>query len=258
MSLTYLSTKNSHERDEYITFDEPTHIYTIHGKKGYTSTTTFIHSLFEEFNETKIVKNIMKSPRMKDVAYKYHGMTAKEITDGWEKNRVEASNAGTKLHADIENYYNNIEVSNTSIEYGYFKMYLSDFHHIIPYRTEWMVYDEEWKISGSIDMLYENPDGSLIIADWKRAKEITYDSPYKKVAIPSCISHIPDTNFWHYSLQLNIYRAILERNYGKRVSSLYLVRLHPDNPYKTYDKINVPLMDNEISILMEYRKKLIE
>ena len=71
------------------------------------------------------------------------------------------------------------------------------------------------------------------------------------------VSHIPDTNFWHYALQLNIYRAILEKNYGKKVSELYLVRLHPDDVYKNYEKIEIPMMDTEIHHLFQYRKNSI-
>ena len=65
-------------------------------------------------------------------------------------------------------------------------------------------------------MIFENPDGSLQIYDWKRCKEISYDSYYGKAAITPCISHLPDTNFWHYSLQLNVYKNILEIKYGKK------------------------------------------
>ena len=95
-----------------------------------------------------------------------------------------------------------------------------DFPELKPYRTEGCVYYEELKLSGSIDMIFENPDGTLQIYDWKRCKEISYDSSFGKFAKTPCISHLPDTNFWHYSLQLNVYRAILELKYGKKVTGL--------------------------------------
>ena len=37
-----------------------------------------------------------------------------------DNNRNEAASAGTKLHYDIECTYNNISVTNDSIEYKYF------------------------------------------------------------------------------------------------------------------------------------------
>jgi ATP-dependent exoDNAse (exonuclease V) beta subunit len=122
-----------------------------------------------------------------------------------------------------------------------------------PYRTEWMVYYEELKLSGSIDMVFELPDGTLQIYDWKRSKEIVHDSAFGKTALTPCISHLPDTNFWHYSLQLNTYKKILEEKYGKRITGLYLICIHPDNPYKTYQRIEVPVLEKEMKALFELR-----
>ena len=36
-----------------------------------------------------------------------------------------------------------------------------------------------------------------------------------------CINHLPDTNFWHYSLQLNTYKAILEDKYGVKITFIF-------------------------------------
>ena len=35
-----------------------------------------------------------------------------------------------------------------------------------------MIYDEHMRWAGSIDMVFQNPDGSVQIYDWKRCKEI--------------------------------------------------------------------------------------
>jgi nucleoside-diphosphate-sugar epimerase len=40
-------------------------------------------------------------------------------------------------------------------------------------KFEWMIFDEDLKLAGSIDMVYENPDGTLSIYDWKRSKDIS-------------------------------------------------------------------------------------
>ena len=95
-----------------------------------------------------------------------------------------------------------------------------------------MVWHDELRFAGSIDMVYENPDGTLSIYDWKRSKEIKKTDPWVKFSHTECIDHLPDTNFWHYSLQLNTYKAILEAKYNKKVTDLYLVCLHPNNKNK--------------------------
>ena len=73
-----------------------------------------------------------------------------------------------------------------------------------------------------------------------------------KTSITPCISHLPDSNFWHYSLQLNTYKAIIERNYGFRVKDLVLICLYPEND--NYQYISVPNLQKEVAELFEIRK----
>ena len=252
---SYLAKLNPHPRDDFITFDEGPHIYTIKGDSGFTSVTTFNHAHFENFDSDKIIKGMMKSKRW--TQSKYYGQTADEIKAGWDKNRDEAAAAGTKMHYDIECYYNECPNENPSIEYGYFNKFLNDFPELNsrPYRTEWMIYHEELRLAGSIDMIFENEDGSLQIYDWKRCKEIVKASAFDKWANKECIEHLPDTNYWHYCLQLNTYKAILEEKYDKKITDLYLVCLHPDNKNKNYQRIKVVDLQKEVQELFEMRRK---
>ena len=52
----------------------------------------------------------------------------------------------------------------------HFMNFIADHPHLKPYRTEWMIFDEDVKIAGSIDFVSENDDGTLTIYDWKRCK----------------------------------------------------------------------------------------
>ena len=252
--MDFLANKNKHTRDNFITFDEGPHIYTVHGDSSYTSVTTFIHSNFSHFDGDKIANKILNGKKWKeDKNYKYYQKSKEEILDMWKDNS--AAETGTKLHYDIECYYNNCPKENNSIEYQYFKNFVKDYPDLTPYRTEWMVYYMEYKLSGSIDMIFENKDGDLEIYDWKRTNEFKYEDTYNnKCSTTPCLSHIPDASFWHYSLQLNMYRTIIEHRYDKKVVGLYLVRLHPDDVYKNYERVKVPFLDKEINDLLEYRK----
>jgi hypothetical protein len=131
-----------------------------------------------------------------------------------------------------------------------------------PYRTEWMVFHEEAQISGSIDMVYENIDPhtssssapaptTLSIYDWKRCKEITKTNRGGEFATNPIIEHFPDTNFWHYALQLNIYKYILQTKYDKTITDLYLIVLHPDA--KNYQRIKLPNIQAEVQELFDER-----
>ncbi len=251
---TYLAKLYPHERDTRIQFDEGPHIYTIDGSSvGYVSVTTFNHANFEHFDADAIIKKMMSSNRWPQ--NKYYGQTPDEIKAGWEKNRDEAANAGTKMHYDIECYYNECPNENLSIEYEYFKNFLKAFPELKPYRTEWTVFQEDLKLAGSIDMVFENPDGSLLIYDWKRSKEIVKTNGFNKWGQKECIDHLPDTNYWHYCLQLNTYKAILEEKYGKTVTDMYLVCLHPENKNKNFQRIKVVDLQTEVKALFEMRRQ---
>ena len=255
-NLDYLSTINSHERDALIEFEEGPHIYKIRGDSSqYTSVTTWNHSHFEHFDADTIINKMMNSKNWK--TNKYYGMTKEEIITQWDASRDEASSAGTNLHYDIECYYNNCPNDNDSLEYSYFLKFAEDFKNLKPYRTEWMIWHEDIKIAGSVDMIFEQEDGTLLIYDWKRSKEITKTTGFNKYATTECISHLPDTNYWHYCLQLNVYKRILEEKYGKRVEGLFLVCLHPNNKNQSYLRIPCADLQSEVGELFEMRKKVV-
>lgn len=253
---------NVHIRDEFITFDEGPHIYTITkndvADSDYTSVTTWNHSHFEHFNANKVIDKMMASKKWS--LSKYYGMTKEEIKKQWNTTGKDAREAGTKMHFDIECYYNGETlktIANNTIEFSYFLQFAEEVKDLKSYRTEWMIYDEELKIAGSIDMVYENPDGTLDLCDWKRSKEIKTENKFQS-ALTECIKFLPDSNYWHYSLQLNTYKYIIEKNYGKKISGMYLVSMHPDNTDKTYQIFEVGDLQEEIRKLFELRKILLE
>lgn len=271
-----LQTNNAHIRDKNIKFYEPTHTYTIipDAKSKYKSVTTWNHSHFPHFDADDIIKKMMRSKGWKE-GHKYWGLTGAQIKAQWSANGAAVSGAGTNMRFDIECFMNNPnikfpdykhsdlltnylekgETPNITLEWQYFMNYVKDTLHLKPYRTEWTIYHEDLKLAGSIDMIYENPDGTLAIYDWKRAKDITRVNTFGKYAVTDCISHMPDTNYWHYALQLNTYKAILEEKYDKKITDLYLVRLHPDAEEKNYELIKLPDLTVEIKELFELRRK---
>lgn len=278
-----LAYANGVERDLGIVFYEQGHKYEILSdkKSKYTSVTTWVHSHFPKFDADIIIQSMMRGKNWNE-SNKYWGKSPDQIKRDWNKNGADASNAGTQLHKNIENFMNidehkeedwatamtQLELiafneqrrdseKDLTKEWRYFMNFATDYGNLLPYRTEWMVYDVELKFAGSIDMVYKNPDGTLSIYDWKRSKEITKINGFGKSAITECIEYLPDTNFWHYSLQLNTYKMILERNYGVTVRELKLVRLHPDAEHGNYEVLDVPIMKEEMDQLVEYRLSML-
>lgn len=248
--MSTLSEKHPHIRDTRIQFVEDTHTYYIDGSSdGVTSTTTFIHSHFPHFNAGKVL-TAMKADKK---AEKYPGMTDDEIKDMWAKSGREASLLGTKMHAQIENFYDGKEDGKESKEFGMFRQFHTERIEAMgyePYRTEWSIFDESILLAGQVDMLYRRPDGTFGLYDWKRVKELKMDNKWEK-GYGSCAG-LDHCNRMHYSLQLNVYKTILESHYGLKVFEMFLVILHPDND--EYILYRVPDMSVEVGKMMSARK----
>lgn len=234
---------NSHIRDSKINFDESTHTYTFNGLI-FKSVTTIVEECFEKFDADYWAKKKASSL----------GMTPQQVKGMWEKKGEEARNLGTQLHEKIERYY--MGLSNTSdATYRLFEKFIEQYH-LAPYRTEWAIYDEVYRIAGTLDFLnFQN--GEFTIFDWKRSnKVIVCGQPEKcskwgKRAF-SPISHIHDTTYWHYALQVSIYRYILEKNYEIEVANSKLAVFHPD--YNQPYVIDIPYMRDEVIAILNNRK----
>lgn len=268
-----LSHINRHPRDQYITFQEEGHIYTLQSldnhykfwllqqfnllcdnmikiiinilinltQKRPTSVTTLIHSLFPHFDADRIIKFMMKSPNW--INSQYYGMTPDEIKKKWNDNSVIQSGLGSAMHLSIENYLNcQGFVDESTPEFKMFLQFWSDFQEqypqFKPYRIEWTIFDQHFRkgkgLCGSIDCVLSDDNDNIIILDWKRSKEIKMTSSEK--GYPP-FGHMPNCNFSHYQLQLNIYRHILETKYDKNVIFMMLCIFHPNQ--KTYQCIPV-------------------
>lgn len=138
------------------------------------------------------------------------------------------------------------------IEWNYFMQYIIAYPMMIPYRTEWRIYHDELKICGTIDVVYQDPDdGTLSIGDWKRVLQLKWIEPivpFRSFSKVPGLEHIPDLNYWHYVLQLNVYKLILEQKYNKTVKALYLMKFHANAP--SYEIFQLPILHTEMDILI--------
>lgn len=280
-----LAVVNEHPRDARIQFNEEEHSYAIDGvKTGWSSCTQFIHKFFGHFDPDAVIAKMMRGRDW--IKSPYYGKTADQIKAGWAASGAEASTAGTRMHLDIEHFYNSahfadlwakikagpefvIPVANSataisamknddnwephdSVEWKYFLSYQEKIgNKMIPFRTEWLVFNEDIKVAGSIDMLYKKANGKYAIYDWKRAKDIKMENKYQSGLGP--LSHFPDSNYWTYSMQLNVYRMILKLKYKMDIEELALVVLHPNSDNWRVIKINI--LEEETLDMFACRKR---
>lgn len=239
--------RNRHWRDGNVSFRELDHIYIVDGTP-LDSVTTFVKNCFPEFNSDFHAKR--KAETL--------GITKEEVLEMWEKKGRESREQGTAMHEKIESYYLGKSVSSDET-FELFKIFANKIT-LKPYRTEWAVYDWDQKIAGTIDFVdYQN--GEYIIYDWKRSDKLIAknglpikNSQYGEKALPP-IENLDDSPYYHYALQLSLYKYILEKNYGITVSKLRLGIFHPSytKPYV----LEMPYLKNEIDTLFGLRSEVI-
>lgn len=244
---------NPHCRDKDIVFIENTHKYLVKNidPDEITSVTSLIHSYFPPFNAEKVIEKMRASENFNDS--KYAEMTDKEIMKKWRDDAETASKEGTNLHKKIEEFY--LGSDSSSSEHNQDFKYFLNFNDTIKdqykiYRTEWSIYVEEFKIAGQLDALFVHKDtGEFLLCDWKRSKEIKMNNKFEKGL--GCLAHLDNCNYNHYSIQLNIYKYILENYYGLKISKMMLVILHPNQ--EDYKTINVADMSAEVQDILNDR-----
>lgn len=233
---------NKHSRDANISLCD-SHYY-FHSAR-LLGTKKIVYNFFPKFDADYWAG--IKAP--------LEGKTKEELLEEWELKGFESVEAGTKLHQYIDDYYHHKEIKTEDKDFSLFKRF-EDAYTLNPYRSEWAIYDEEIKIAGVVDMLdYSN--GEYILYDWKRSDKIVEGGqPIKENKFGEFglrpIDNVPNTDYWHYALQLSFYRYILEKNYGIRVKESRLVVLHPS--LKLPVVLTVPYMIDEVNKIIEVMK----
>jgi hypothetical protein len=242
--------KNIHPRDERCVFEAEEHKYEI-DKIHFQSVTTVISRFFPLFNADEAIEKMING-RNWNPSHKYWGMQDYEIKQNWEEKGIKASEQGTFLHEQIENYYLGHEYEQPQ-EFDLFRQFTSDHDFLTPYRTEWRIFDESIGVAGTIDFIALNGD-SFEMYDWKRSLKVINKLNGAPITQNRWgrgfkgLSDIDDTSFNHYTLQLSIYRFLLEKNYQIKLSKMFVVVLHPD--YERYYKVEVPYLKEKAEYLL--------
>ena len=240
-------------QDEEIEFIPEGHRYLYRGTTELIPVSTFYSQFFPTFESEKIAAR--KAATM--------GIAPEKLIEEWNVKRDMASSVGTFMHKQIENilgggsaetdyeftyqgkYANVSQRFDISKELCHFRSFLSQLTSV-PLRTEWCVFDIQRGIAGTIDFICRNDDGTFEIFDWKRSNKVDPDGRAWDYGLGP-LSHIPNTAYWHYVLQQNIYRRIVEDNYGIHIRHCHLVVLHPDN--SNYIIHTIPWLDAEVSAI---------
>jgi hypothetical protein len=215
-------------------FDEP-HKYYLHNNE-LISVTTLIHRYQEEFNE-----DYWSNYK----ADQFH-VSQDEILAAWKFINKKGTIKGSAIHDYTENLFQNkkYEYPKELIlkEFGFDPVYneyqitkkhvdnfYKDVHNkLIPIRTEFVAYDKESMIAGMMDILFYNIKmKEFQIWDWKTNKDFTFEIISRHLL--NDLYLLEDCDLEIYSLQLELYKQIIEKNINIKLGKSYIVWFSHNN-----------------------------
>lgn len=199
----YLRDKLRVFQDPSFTFDPVPHKYILGGAE-LTSATTWLKQFCAPFEREKIAAERSAAT----------GRPAQEFLDEWDR----AAWVGTKTHEFIEHFWQGTATAEMALcdpEVSvrcdkFLRLYRERLHTITPLAQELRVFHKPTGLCGTIDFLGQGEDGRLCIGDWKTSKKIDTDSEriWRYMLYP--FERMADNEHNKYSLQISLYRVLLE------------------------------------------------
>ncbi len=254
MKKKILSEKNKFKQDKNIKMHknyDKNHVYLINGKShlelGYKSVTAFRNQFFEEFDAEKVIEKYYKLWQENEHP-QYFGLSKEEIILFWEINR----DKGTAMHRVFEEVVNDKKTDKDLVELPKFiDWYKSEVSE--PFRTECTVYGAEEMIIGNIDFIYINRLGEICIVDYKHS-----NAPENEYIGRMCIGiDMPDTKSSKHTLQLNLYKYLLEKYYELDIKHIYNLYIKEDKcEFVEQDIVNLDCLFDGNGSHVKYHTKL--
>ena len=195
-----------------------THQYVLKRNKNqkFKSVTTILGEYFKKFDKISV------SERLTDGHSEYMHLTPAELRADWDA----STQLGTDIHDEIDQYLKNDKpptLRRALLGINWLRQYLE-----VPMNkvmSEVILYSIELGIAGTVDILVEVPGtGAYEIIDWKTGK-LDFESHQGETAPHHITSNLMDCHFEKYTLQLSMYRYLLEKYYGFKIQNQVIAHL---------------------------------
>jgi hypothetical protein len=198
-------------------------------KYMFRSPTGLIKDFHEEFDSPVQAEKYVKKHKLP--------ITAEQLLFAWEYIADHASYEGTLLHGYGEALFNKWPCpppasAKAPLVLDVYKKLTAKY---LLAKTELLVYSDKIRLAGQSDLLMKNHDSTeYYILDYKFLKEpLEMKSYYNRFTRKYKMMYGPfrflmDTNYYHYSIQLEIYRMLMGA-LGTKVKTKQLIVVTPDS-----------------------------
>jgi len=241
-----------------ITFDEETHTYQYGNKKADISVTGLIHLYSQEFDEEAMAERVANK----------RNVPISVVLDEWHTKRDYSCVKGNEIHKFAQGLWKHEDYNTdyATIETRFVEQLKTDLEVLKPQaiafyeeynemlelvKDEQYIYDDDFSIAGSIDILCKNKyTDRYVIVDFK-SNDNFYKKAYGDMKVP--LHNLEDTNISHYSLQLEIYKQIFEKNTSEKVEETFIVYFNLEaNTFEIIEPLNVK---TEAKKILEMRRR---
>lgn len=213
-----------------VRYNNDTHSYCI-GEKSLIPVTSVIARLKSRFDRDGISKRIAEES----------GRTQEAVLKEWERKGQDSRDKGTRLHAYIEDVIADkcddiLKINERLPEMKAFdeawKLMRSRLNVTVIHK-ELVIGDIELGVGGRVDAIVSINDDvpSICVFDWKTGK-FRVKNEYEMLLKPFNTVDNCERNL--YSLQVSLYRLIIEKNTKIKLGDGYLVHLNNEGKYTIY------------------------
>jgi hypothetical protein len=252
-----------------VKFFDKNHTYTINDSPAKTSVSGLIKNYEKPFAKEKIAEYVAKRDNK----------SVDAVLSEWEFLKDYSCHKGSEFHLFVENYFHRKQIvidkqaiidfykkrsgfyKENSIQNYYEEMaqliknFLNFYNwwkkdHIL-IKTEFVIGDTDTKICGTIDNLsFNKKTKELVMFDYKTNKEIKKKNPRDETFLEP-IGYLSHCEYIKYSLQLNLYQTIFQKNSKFQIPKSYIVWVANKENYELMETLH---LQKESQMLLDVYK----
>ena len=231
------------------------HHYEYKGQRVGISVTRLIEDYTNEFDAETIAERVATRD----------GKTTQQVLDEWKYKNDFSVHKGSTCHEYAQakwiaklyepdyfdhsiEYYEAVEKIKKQAD-NFKKDYKNRLEHLA---DEFIIGSEEYDIASAIDHIFINKaTNGLVLVDYKTNTDIYKNEKYAKpMKVP--LQYLKDTTLNHYSLQLSIYKYLVEKYTNLKFEEMFIVWFSEQN--ENYKIIEVPYLEKEVKKILENRR----
>jgi len=241
----------------HITFFDKNHTYTINGNPAKTSVSGAIKKYDKEFDSKRVASFVAKKEKK----------SVEQVLKEWDYKRDYSCHKGSEFHKFVENFLERRKIAIDKDALHIFMVeqsiknnsefidgYYNDMAHLISnfmnfyewwkkdhilLKSEFVIGDKESGLCGTLDNLsYNKKTKKLVIFDYKTNREIKMENPRGETLLDP-FKHLQSCELVKYSLQIWLYKLIIEKNTSFDVDTGYIVWMAGNENYELIPILNL-------------------